>query len=718
VTAKLTWYRLRWPREAKPEQITQVFRLLAVSGAQPVVIEAIGSVGSVEHRLAVPTGYSGGVSEQLRAALPGLAMERLPERPALTIRHAVELRLSTARRALRADDPSGVSRALLTALADVHRGEQLAMQWVLARPVAAVAVPNRLTILDQESWIGALLLAPFSPPKQIDPEVRQALRHKQSEPGWRAIARIGVTSGSATRERQLVRQVIGALASSEAPSVGWWVRATNARRVNEAARSWRLPLRLNAGEVGLVSSFPIGLTSELPVSMLGSRLLAPSSAIRRTGRILGRAGFPGRERPLALTATDSLRHVHLLGPTGTGKSTLLLNFVVQDIDAGRGVVVADPKGDLIADILARIPEERISDVVVIDPTDEQPVGLNPLAPGGRSPELVADQILGLWHALYSNSWGPRTADILNASLLTLARVPGMTLAALPVLLTDARFRRRILSKVDDPIGLGPFWAAYESWSEQQRSEAIAPSLNKLRPLLLRPEVRAVIGQARPRFELRQVFTKRKILLVNLRRGVLGPETSALLGSLVMSQLWQAILGRTAISPERRHPVTIVLDEFQTYLHLPVDLADALAQARGLGASFHLAHQFLHQLDPAMRSSVLANAQSRVAFRLPSEDARVLASGSALAPEDFQGLGAYQAYAQLVANETVQPWCSLATLPAPKPISDPAVVQAAVRERYGIPRTEVETELHKLFVGRSQNETDDLKPRRRTHEGTV
>jgi hypothetical protein len=177
-------------------------------------------------------------------------------------------------------------------------------------------------------------------------------------------------------------------------------------------------------------------------------------------------------------------------------------------------------------------------------------------------------------------------------------------------------------------------------------------------------------------------------------------------------LWQAILGRAAIAPERRHPVTVVLDEFQNYLHLPVDLADALAQARGLGAAFHLAHQYLHQLDPAMRSAVLANAQSRVAFRLPSEDARVIAAGSALDPEDFQSLGAFEAYAQLVAGDALQPWCSVVTLPAGAALSDPAVVKAASRSAYGVDRASVEAGLHQLFGGRTRTDSDDLTPRRR------
>jgi hypothetical protein len=269
-----------------------------------------------------------------------------------------------------------------------------------------------------------------------------------------------------------------------------------------------------------------------------------------------------------------------------------------------------------------------------------------------------------------------------------------------------------LPSVVDPIGLGPFWSAYEAWSEAERTTAIAPTLNKLRPLLLRPELRAIVGQSRQSFNLRRVFTERKILLVSLSKGLLGPETSALLGSLVVSQLWQAILGRAAIAPERRHPVFVYIDEFQDYLHLPLDLADALAQARGLGVGFGLAHQYMHQLDPAMRSAVLANAQSRVAFRLPSEDARAIAADSALAPEDFQSLGAFQCYVQLVASAAVQSWCSAATILPSQPLSDPAVVRAASRNAYGVDRAEIEADLHDLFFGGRQSVSDDLTPRRR------
>ncbi|MHB8242648.1 MAG: type IV secretory system conjugative DNA transfer family protein [Solirubrobacteraceae bacterium] len=711
-SAPLVWHRVAWPREVTPEQVTQVCEVLAVSGAQPIVIETVGSPGLVEHRLALPASRAAGLIDQLCAAVPGVSVEAVPARES-SVTRAAELRLSTKRRALAHDDPASVSRALLTALAHVELGEALTLQWVLARPIAAVAVPNHLAGLGRESWLGALLLAPFMAPGTADVEVRNALRVKQGAPGWQAVGRIGVKAASRARARLLVGQVVGALRTAEAPGIRWTVRPTSAGQVMVAGVGWLRPLHLNARELALISAFPVGATGELPVVMMGSRAVAPSAAIPHHGRVVGRASFPGRERPLALSATDSLRHLHVLGPTGVGKSTLLANLITQDIAAGRAVVVIEPKGDLIADVLERIPPERVGDVVLLDPSDtERSVGLNPLALGGRSPELAADQVLGLFHSLYAAHWGPRTHDILGASLLTLARVPGMSLAALPLLLNDANFRRRVLPGVIDPIGLGPFWSAYEAWSEAERAAAIAPVMNKLRPLLLRPELRAIIGQARQSFDLRRVFTERKVLLVSLRKGLLGPETSALLGALVVSQLWQAILGRTAIAPERRHPVLVYVDEFQDYLHLPLDLADALAQARGLGVGFALAHQYLHQLGPDMRSAVLANAQSRVAFRLPSEDARVIAADGVLAPEDFQSLGAFQCYAQLVARGAVQSWCSAATVLPDAPLSDPATVRAASRSAYGVDRAEIEADLHELFFGRRQAASDDFAPRRR------
>jgi hypothetical protein len=716
----LDWFRLGWPRETTPEQVVGVFRLLASTGQVPIILEAVGSQRMVEHCLALPSEQARGLSQQLRSALPGLSTEPLDDRPTVEVTRAFALGITTRRRSVRSDDLMAASRTLLTALSVVGRGEQVVVQVVLSGTARASVVPRDLRQSRSESWLGALVTAPFIAPQPADAELLSAMRVKHDEPGWRGSIAVGVRGATVARERQVARQITGALRSAEAPGVQFWFRPTSPKRLAQADGSrWRM-LRLNAVEVAALSCWPVGHPTALPVHASGSRLLAPSRAIPRRGRIVAQATFPGEERPLALSAEASLRHLHCLGPTGSGKSTLLLNLICQDMAAGRAVVVIEPKGDLIADVLARIPKSRLADVVLIDPVGgDRVVGLNPLDAKGRSPELVADQLLGMFHSLYAANWGPRTHDILGASLLTLARMPGSTLVALPLLLSDASYRRRVLAKVVDPIGLGPFWSAFEAWSEPERVAATAPVLNKLRPLIMKPAMRALLGQTCGSFDFSRVFTERKILLVNLSKGQLGPETAGLLGSLIVSQLWQAILSRSSVRPERRHPVFVYVDEFQDYLHLPLDFADALAQARGLGVGFTLAHQYLHQLDPPLRSAVLANAQSRAAFRLGGEDARALAADSNLDPEDFRELPAYHCYAQLVAESAPQPWASAETSPAPLARRDANEVRRASTATYGALRSVVEAELEALLVGnQARAHHDDLSPKRRMPGGEL
>jgi hypothetical protein len=380
-----------------------------------------------------------------------------------------------------------------------------------------------------------------------------------------------------------------------------------------------------------------------------------------------------------------------------GKSTLLANLIIQDIEAGRGVFVLEPKQDLIAAVLERIPDGRRDDVVVIEPLDDAPVGINPLRPTGVSPDLVADQVLAVFHGLYSAHWGPRTQDILHSSLLTLARTPGMTLCALPLLLSDAAFRRRVVTGLThDRLGLGSFWAWYDALSEAERQTVIAPVMNKLRAFLLRPALRGVVGQAESRFDLRQALSERKIVLVNAAKGTLGPETAALLGSLVVAQLWQAILGRSTTDPRYRVPIMVYIVEFQDYLHLPTDMADALAQARGLGVGLTLAHQHLGQLSPSMTEAVLANARSRVCFTLPAKDASVMAKESrSLTVDDFQGLGRYEAYVMLLGGGQRTGWASSRTKALPEPHSRPVELRRASRERYGTPRSVIDAEIEAM-----------------------
>jgi len=298
----------------------------------------------------------------------------------------------------------------------------------------------------------------------------------------------------------------------------------------------------------------------------------------------------------------------------------------------------------------------------------------------------------LFKSLYRTSWGPRTDDIFRAALLTLAQTKDATLCELPVLLTDATYRRRIVGGLDDPIGLESFWGWFEALSEAERLTVIGPVLNKVRAFTMRPRVRGIIGQVDPTLDLRQVFTRRRILLVNLASGVLGGEASALLGALVVAELWQATLAQAALPAGSRLPVMAYLDEWQHFLHLPTPMADVLAEARGLGLGLTLAHQHLGQLPTDIREAVLANARSRVVFQLPAGDARLLARDYAgvLDATDLQGLGAYEIVAQVFAAGRTQPPVTARTEPLSPACSDGTEIRAWSRDRYGVDRDVVES----------------------------
>ena len=462
-----------------------------------------------------------------------------------------------------------------------------------------------------------------------------------------------------------------------------------------------------------MAGWPIG---ELPLPLLGSghpRLVAPPPEVGAgsSQRVVGASAVPGREELVRLPIADAVYHMHLLGPTGVGKSTVLLSLALADAAEGRGLLLLDPKGDLATDFLARLPQERAGDVVVLDPTNPCPVGFNPLAGPPELAVVTAEAVLGVLAELFRDSWGIRTADVLSAALLTLARIPQATLVWLGPLLTNLAFRRRVLALAPpDPLGTDVFWQGYEAKPVRTQAVEVAPVLNKLRQLMLRPGLRAMLGQAQPRFGLTDLLERRRIVVVNLNQGLLGAGAARLLGTLLVSQLWQHLLARQAQPAERRQIVSVYIDEVQAFLAgLPGSLADALAQARSLGAAFHLAHQYRGQLSAEMMQAVETNTRSKVYFALSATDA---AAAARLAPEleaaDFQLLAQYQAYATVMHQGRRLGWFSLATRPAPPAVRDPALLYAASHARYGIPAEQTEAELIALTSSTMPNTVNDAE----------
>ncbi|MGH3804490.1 MAG: type IV secretory system conjugative DNA transfer family protein, partial [Pseudonocardiaceae bacterium] len=308
------------------------------------------------------------------------------------------------------------------------------------------------------------------------------------------------------------------------------------------------PLLINTAELAGLVGAPI---TEVPLPGLaqpGSRLLPTPTTMSTGGVTLGSTNYPGSEQRLTLQVEDRLRHSWILGPTGVGKSTLLANLAVQDMQAGHGLILIEPKGDLVADILDRVPRERVDDVIVLDPAKtDVPVGFNllNLAKGEHAAELVTDHIVHVLHEIYKASWGPRTADVVRSSVLTLVNAraadgSAFTLSELPELLTNAGFRRFVITQPTVPNSLRSFWSWFEGLSEAERIQVIGPTMNKLRSFTTRTPLRLMLGQS-DGLDLTDVFANRKILLVNLSTAELGEEGSFLIGSLLVAAIWHATL---------------------------------------------------------------------------------------------------------------------------------------------------------------------------------
>jgi Type IV secretory system Conjugative DNA transfer len=713
--AEFVWREVHWPAELEPDAALAVLRQLATDRlVRLIVFEVEASGGRVVHRVGVAEHAVSRVEQLLAALIPDSALIAAGRRP--EVNAAWRVALSTRHRPLQISNPDQIARAVLAALTAVKKDERVVLQWLLGRTHAPRPVAASTPSTAVEPWWHPLVAGSE---RHLDAERRHALQAKRGDHAFSCLGRVAISAATEGRTRALAVGVLAGLRIAEAPGIGVKLLKESSDRFNRVAVPWHWPEVLNVSELLGVLAWPLGKEPLPGVPRDSSRYLRPDARIGPNGRVLAQASAPDEDRRLGLSIEDARQHLHVIGPTGTGKSTLLANLICQDIAAGRGVVVIEPKGDLVESVLARIPSGRIGDVVVLDPSEsEYPVGLNPLLGRGRAPELVADQVLAVFHALYEANWGPRMQDILHASLLTLAGRGDASLCVLPALLTNPAVRRRLRAGVDDPIALEPFWAWFDAISDAERQQAIAPVLNKLRPFLLRRSVRAIVGQIEPRFRIDEVFTHRKVVLCSLAKGLIGPEAAALLGSLLVGELWQAVLGRARIPVERRHPVVVYADEFQDYVHLPTDMADALAQARGLGVALTLAHQHLSQLPGNLRAAVLANARSRVCFQLAGDDAQTMArfSGGVLQPIDFQRLRRYEVYAQLVVGGEVTDFASARTLPLLPPSSEPGLVREASRLRYGRPAADVEAEIRRLVETEPGSEEDDIRPRRRDEGG--
>ena len=669
--AELHWFQLRFPEGL--DELATLAALASFAGLPHrgrVKLQLAADNTGISHQLGVSAAETESVIGGLRAAIPSLRLESMSP-PDLYGRSWL-WQLSPRSAALRVDDLAGAAAALLSACFPLKDKEALSLTWHLrSAPRPPFPLSTALTETGQ----------------------RRALRLKLDAPGLSVFGELHLTAASSARRRVLTQRIASVLRSLSTPHGRL---AADEPWLGRLARLAGLRGRyFSTKELAAVLGWPIG-SPDLPGLTLGAaKRLVPTPALAEDGRRLGMSDFVGVSRPVCLSEQASTRGFWALGPTGTGKTSLLKNLIRDDLEAGRGLVVLETNGDLITETLDSLPKRRVRDVVLLDPTDSAfAVGFNPLA-GPAEPSLVADQLGELFQRIWSAYWGPRTAQLAHMGLLTLARRQGSTLLDLPRLFLDEVFRERVLADLDDPVGLGPDWQWYLNLPIREQAAVVAPLLNKVRAMTARPSIRAIVGQAEPRISLPRLLNERKVLLVNLPKGLIGSETAQLLGCLILTGLWQAFAERVALAPGDRHAFGLYVDEVQDFASAPVPWGEMFAQGRKYGLALSVAHQNLDQLPKELRATMLANARSKAVFGLSATDAKALERvfAPALTAADLQALDPFTIAAVVATDDGgVSRPVTLKTPPPLKPTNTATSVRAASRQQFARRIEDVEATL--------------------------
>jgi hypothetical protein len=518
-------------------------------------------------------------------------------------------------------------------------------------------------------------------------EEAKGVRDKFAQAGFQANVRLGIRAKNLWRRKTIREEVQNAIRVLEMTGSRIHFKQTSEKDINLLMLPYGKNTCLSPKEMTSFLGWTKG-SKQCPVS-----LATPRDYVA-TERIIGHSTAEDLEGvAIGISPEASVFHTDLAGGTGSGKSNVKKSLIVQDILAGRNVISFDPKGDLNEEILRYIPRNRLNDVVFIDPYSDWPVGMNNFNPLKRGAKIdhVTDGILTVFKKTFADAWGKRTEDIMASSLRVLALIPDANLLMLPRLLTDADFRRDVVAKATkaDPLGVGSFWKDYEAMGEIARRNMIAPLMSRLRSFTLREPLRHVLGQTNPKFNMDDLFTKSRIVLVSLNKGE-NSEVAHLLGSLFMIQLWAAIMARGKLPQSQRKLISVYIDEAQDYLDMPFKLEDALSQARGLGVGFTFAHQYRAQFPKELLESIDANVKNRVIFASSPNDAAAYAklSGGLLSAEDFMRLKRYHVYLQTLHNDN-SVWMSGETWKLPDSKTDPNLVKEISKRNYGVPKEEVD-----------------------------
>jgi hypothetical protein len=368
----------------------------------------------------------------------------------------------------------------------------------------------------------------------------------------------------------------------------------------------------------------------------------------------GKADFRNKMTQFGIKAEDRTRHMYVIGKTGMGKSTLLENLAVQDIQSGNGCAFIDPHGGTAELLLDYVPEHRIKDVIYFAPFDtDYPVAFNIMEDVGKDKRhLVASGLMSAFKKIWVDAWSARMEYILGNTLLALLEFPGATLLGVNRMYSDKDYRKKVVDNITDP-SIKSFWVdEYAKYGDRYTQEATPAIQNKVGQFVSNPLIRNIIGQSKSTFDIREVMDNKKILIMNLSKGKVGDQNTSLLGSMLITKIYLAAMSRadaTAVEMKQLPNFYFFVDEFQSFAN--ESFADILSEARKYKLNLTIAHQYIEQMPEEVRAAVFGNVGTMITFRVGSYDADVLEKEflPAFSAEDIVNLDKYQLYLRLMID---------------------------------------------------------------------
>jgi hypothetical protein len=549
-------------------------------------------------------------------------------------------------------------------------------------------------------------------PKEVDSKAAEQFRKKVTTDIVLVNMRVVVSAKESHRASQIMTEIESTLLQFNSIdgnafnlnrlSGGALQRSKKAFSFREFITKSALPLSL--AELSTLIHFPgSGMTSTPQFKQSNAKTAPAPNNMPESGTALGINKHRGSSKPIFITELDRMRHMYIIGQTGTGKSKFLTNLIIQDIQAGHGVCFIDPHGTDIEDVLGAIPPEREKDIIYFDPSQmEQVVGLNMLEYDYSKPEqktFVVNELFSIFQKLYGanpESMGPMFEQYFRNATMLVMEDPesGNTLMDISRVMADASYRRKKLEKATNPVVV-QFWReiATKAGGEASLENIVPYIVSKFDVFTSNDYMRPIIGQQRSAFNFRQVMDEKKILLVNLSKGRLGEINANLIGMIFVGKILMAALSRVDDPTRGFPPFFLHIDEFQNIS--TNSIASILSEARKYKLGLTVAHQFIAQLDPVIRDAVFGNVGSMTVFRVGNEDAQVLQNqfNPVFASHDLMNIPNYNAFMRVLANGVPTIPFSVETLP---PITvDTTRAHALIQQslaRYGRPRAEIEEEI--------------------------